>query len=131
MIAPPNHGSALAPLGFAPAVWEHITDDARRTEARRLYGVLADGLSAAVDDLKPGSRLLRELNARPRNPKVRYTILLGVSAPLEVEDLARLRAAISDRGQRNRWIRFVGPRLQEWLADLDEVVDGKGDAQCR
>jgi hypothetical protein len=32
-----------------------------------------------------------------------------------------------DAGERNRFVRFLGPRVDEVLADLDEVKRGKGD----
>ena len=127
MIAPPNHGSLLAHFAFGLDLWEHVTDDARRKEAGLFYALIEDGLSEAGIDLRPGSQFLRKLNARRRNPKVRYTIFLGSSAPLSTGDLAQLRKMVADAGKNNRWMRFFGPNVQKWLGDLDEVVDGKGD----
>jgi pimeloyl-ACP methyl ester carboxylesterase len=127
MVAPPNQGSALAKLSFPLELWEHAVEDTRRGETQRLMASIRDGLREAGDDLKPDSPFLRQLNARPRNPKVRYTILLGDSGPIRAEELARLQDRVAKAGERSRWVRFFGPRLQEWLADLDEVVEGKGD----
>jgi hypothetical protein len=127
MVAPPNHGSALARFGFGLDVWEHVTDAAGKQEARLFYSLVEDGLSEAAADLDPGSPFLRKLNARHRNPKVRYTIFLGTSAPLRSEELVLLRKSIADAGERNRWVRFFGARVHTWLDDLDEVVEGKGD----
>ena len=127
MIAPPNHGSALASLSFASDLWEHTVDAARRHETRRFYASVEDGLREAADDLRLDSPFLRQLNARPRNPGIRYTIFLGTAGPLKPEELTRLRASVSEKAEQSRWVRFFGPRIQQWLADLDEVVDGKGD----
>ena len=33
----------------------------------------------------------------------------------------------SAAGERSPWVRFLGPRVHQWLEDLDEVVEGKGD----
>ena len=30
-------------------------------------------------------------------------------------------------GKKNRWVRFLGPNVDRWLSDLDEVIDGLGD----
>ena len=127
MIAPPNHGSSLAPLEFTLELWEHTVEAARRDETRRFCAMVEDGLSEAAEDLQPSSPFLRELNARPRNPRVRYTILLGNCGLVRPEELGRLRENVARLGQTSRVARFFGPRLQEPLEDLDEIVDGKGD----
>jgi pimeloyl-ACP methyl ester carboxylesterase len=127
MVAPPNHGSALARFGFALDLWEHAADGLRNKDVRRLYDLVEDGMSEAAGDLVPGSALLRELNARPRNPRVRYAVFLGTDGPLREKDLDPLRQAFTKAGPRSRWVRLFGPRVDEWLADLDEVVEGRGD----
>ncbi len=127
MVAPPNHGSALARFAFALDVWEYLVNEARRREVGRFYALVEDGLSDAADDLRPGSPLLRALNARGRNSKVRYAIFLGSSALLDESDLAALREKIEEAGRRSRWVQFFGARAHAWLADLEEVVHGKGD----
>jgi len=127
MIAPPNHGSSLARFGFGLELWEQITDDSRKKTVSRFYASIEDGLSEASVDLRPGSQFLRRLNARMRNPKVRYTIFLGTGALLDESDLALFRKGVAGAGRRNRYVRFFGARVHEWLDDLDEVVRGKGD----
>lgn len=127
MVAPPNHGSALARFGFGLDLWEHVTGVARKEEARLLYGLVEDGLSEAAADLRPGSPFLRKLNARNRNPRVRYTILLGSGGPLHPVELALMREGVAAAGEQSRWVRFFGARVYAWLKDLDEVVKGKGD----
>jgi pimeloyl-ACP methyl ester carboxylesterase len=127
MVATPNHGSAMARFGFALDVWRHVTKGVRREQVHSLYAFIEDGLSQAASDLAPGAPLLRELNARARNPKVRYSLFLGTDGPLTVEELAAMRRSVVASGAKNRWVRFFGARVDAWLADLDEVVDGKGD----
>jgi len=133
MVAPPNHGSALARFGFGLDLWEHVSGRVRQEEARLFYSLVEDGLSEAAADLRPDSPFLRQLNARDRNPRVHYTILLGTGAPLRPVELALLRESIAAAGRPtcgrcpSRWVRFFGARTQVWLEDLDEVVEGKGD----
>lgn len=127
MIVPPNHGSALARFEFALDLWSHLGSEARQKEAKLFYAMIEDGMGEAGGDLLPGSPFLKKLNARPRNPKVRYSILLGTAGPLVPEDLQKLRKAIKDAGEKSRWIRFFGARVHGWLEDMDEVLDGKGD----
>ena len=127
MVAPPNHGSALARFEFALDLWTHLVHNARRKEVGLFYAMIEDGMCEASGDLIPGSAFLKRLNARPRNPKVQYTIFLGTAGPLTAEELAQLREGIAKAGQQNRWVRFFGSRVYKWLEDLDEVVEGKGD----
>jgi hypothetical protein len=127
MVAPPNHGSALARFGFALDLWEHVGGRLRKEETRLFYSLVEDGLSEAAADLRPDSPFLRQLNARERNRRVRYTILLGTGGPLRPMELAALRTSVAAAGQRNRWVRFFGARAETWLEDLDEVVEGRGD----
>jgi hypothetical protein len=139
MVAPPNHGSALARFGFGLDLWEHLSGRVRKKEARLFYALVEDGLSEAAADLRPGSPFLRHLNARGRNPRVRYTILLGTGGPLRPVELALLRKSIAAAGRPtrpcppgarpcpSRWVRFFGARVHTWLEDLDEVVEDKGD----
>ncbi len=127
MVAPPNHGSALARFSFGLELQEHLTNVRRKAEVGTFLAAVEDGLAGAARDLRPDSPLLRALNARPRNPNVRYTIFLGTRAPLTDADLAHLRRTVAAAGQRNRWVQFFGPRVDTWLADLDETIAGKGD----
>ncbi len=127
MVAPPNHGSGLARFAFGLEFWDQIANQRRREQTGTFYAWVEDGLSEAATDLRPGSLFLQELNARGRNPKVSYSIFLGTDAPLSEEELAALRRRITAAGSDNRWVRLFGPPVDEWLADLDEVVDGKGD----
>ena len=127
MVAPPNHGSALARFSFGLELQEHLPDGRRKIEVGTFLAAVEDGLAGAARDLQPDSPFLRTLNARTRNPNVRYTIFLGTRAPLTDADLAHLRRTMAAAGGRNRWVQFFGPRVDTLLADLDETVAGKGD----
>jgi hypothetical protein len=86
-----------------------------------------DGLNEARLDLQPESALLQRLDSLPRNPNVRYSLLLGNSGPATREQLDELRRLILSQRETNVALRALGPRLEELLADLDELVDGVGD----
>ncbi len=127
MISTPNHGSVLAEFGFGLDLCESIIGPARRDRARWATAAIEDGLADAQIDLQPGSLFLATLNARPRNPRIRYSVFLGDVAHLTAGELAAARRLLSKAGQSCRWIQFFGSRVDEWLADLDEVIDGRGD----
>ena len=127
MVAPPNHGSLLAHLAFGFDFLEYLNRDRDRDRTERFFATIEDGLGEAPDDLRTTSPFLERLNRQPRNPNVRYTILLGTEAPLSKTSLAGLRRSLKKAGTRNRYARFLGSKLDTYLADLDEVVEGKGD----
>ncbi len=127
MVAPPNHGSLLAHLAFGFDFLEYLNGGRDRGAIERFFAAIEDGLGEAPDDLKTTSPFLERLNRRPRNPNVRYTILLGTEAPLSKTSLAGLRRSLKKAGTRNRYVRFLGAKLDTYLADLDEVLEGKGD----
>ncbi len=56
-----------------------------------------------------------------------YAILLGSAGPLSDASLKRLRLSLAKAGDRSRYVRFFGSKLDCHLTDLDEVVRGKGD----
>lgn len=127
MVGPPNHGSQLARFAFALDVAEHLGNLDGGGPADRLFAAIEDGLGEAWVDLQPDSSLLRTLNEQKRNPGVRYSILLGTAAPLTREQLTLLRHRFQQAGEDNRFVRFLGPKVDRWLAEMDEVVHGRGD----
>ena len=127
LVAPPSRGSVLAHFAFGLEVWEHTVRERQRRAAERLFSAIEDGLGEALEDLEPGSPFLKRLNGRPRNPRVRYSIFLGTAAPLEKENLESLRRSLRAAGERNRFVRLFGGKLDGHLSDLEEVLRGKGD----
>jgi hypothetical protein len=106
LIAVPNHGSNLARFAFALEFTEHVTRTQDKGVVQRLYEAVEDGLGEAKDDLTPGSEFLEKLN----------------DAIVEA-----VRDYMHEAGDRNRFVRFLGPQVDEILSDLDEVKKGKGD----
>jgi pimeloyl-ACP methyl ester carboxylesterase len=127
MIAPPNHGSQLARFACGTDVWEHWLSRKKGWPWTRVHDSIVDGLGEAADELRPDSEFLRELNARPRNPNVRYTILLGTRACATDAELAWVRENICERLMKVPGVDGKAERLDALLADIDEIVEGKGD----
>lgn len=127
MVASPNHGSALAYCGFGLQIWQFLDDPHARTVAERFYNTVEDGLSEASDDLRPDSDFLKQLNASPQNPRVRYALLLGTGAALSQHAVDQLRQRVAQAKDRHRFVRFLGPKIDRVLADGDELIHGKGD----
>jgi pimeloyl-ACP methyl ester carboxylesterase len=127
MIAPPTHGSVLAHFAAGTDMWEHWL--ARRDGGpwRRMRDSIVDGLGEAADDLCPDSNFLRELDARPRNPRIRYTIFLGTGARLSDAQLAWIRSSVCDSLAKIPGGETSSERLEVLLNDIDELVAGKGD----
>jgi pimeloyl-ACP methyl ester carboxylesterase len=127
MVGTPNQGSQMAHFACGLECGEQLV-------LRRKYGAedllrlsIADGLNEARTDLKPGSRFLRDLNARDRNPNVRYSLLLGTKGTLTAAQLQELQSAVSAASERNRVAQLLAPRVAEPLSDMEELLDGAGD----
>lgn len=127
MVGPPNHGSALAYVGFGLQIWQFLDDPKAQSFAERFYHTVEDGLCEASDDLRPDSPFLKELNALPRNPAVRYSLLLGSGAALSEQTVAQLRQRVAEAEERHRLIKLLGPKIDRVLSDGDELIHGKGD----
>jgi pimeloyl-ACP methyl ester carboxylesterase len=126
MIAPPTHGTLVAHFAVGTDLYEHWL--ARKTGGpwRRMRDSVIDGLGEAADDLCPESEFLTDLNARRRNPQVRYTVFLGTGGCMNDAQLTWIRESICDKLAR------VGAdgsaeRLHAILDDIDELVEGRGD----
>ncbi len=128
MLAPPTHGSRFAHFAYGSDFFEHFRGrEVDLSCLRRFFDSVEDGLGEAQHDLKPGSAFLIKLNSRPRNPNVAYTIILGKRAPWTRKKLDEVRAKVAAQGQSSRIVQLIGPKLDGWLADMDEVVNGHGD----
>lgn len=127
MIAPPTHGTMLANIAVATDVWEHWLGRANGGPWDRCRDSVIDGLGEAADDMVPGSRFLSELNARPRNPNVRYTIFLGTNASVSEGEMKWMRTALQETGGNCPGLRDCTGRFDNLLSDMEELVEGKGD----
>jgi pimeloyl-ACP methyl ester carboxylesterase len=127
MIAPPTHGTIIAHFAVGTDVWEHWL--ARKTgwPLGRFRDSIVDGLGEAADELCTHSEFLSELNARPLNPRVRYTILLGTGARLSESQVDWIRDSVCDSLAKVPGGCDSAETLDALLADIDELVEGKGD----
>lgn len=128
MVAPVNQGSHLARTQTVLQLFKGLDalNGKRPTDA---LAHLGDGLGEAASDMVPGSRFLKNLNARARRESVAYHIIAGdsgilpVAARKQIEDqanLARNQPGILGVIARNA----IGEDLS---GRLDEVTDGTGD----
>jgi pimeloyl-ACP methyl ester carboxylesterase len=127
MIAPPTHGSQIAHFAVGTDLWEHWLARRKGGPWRRTRDSIIDGLGEAADELCPDSDFLQELNARPRNSSVRYSILLGTGAHLSDAQLAWIRKSICESLAKVPGAGGRAERLEELLNDIDELVEGRGD----
>ena len=127
MIAPPTHGTIIAHFAVGSDAWEHWLARRDGWPWQRARDSIVDGLGEAADDLCPRSDFLRELNARPRNRHVRYTILLGTGARLTESQVAWIRESVCDSLAKVPGGNRSAKELEALLADIDELVEGKGD----
>jgi pimeloyl-ACP methyl ester carboxylesterase len=127
MIAPPTHGTLIAHFALGTDVYEHWIARRNGGPWRRMRDSVIDGLGEAADDLCPESSFLAELNERPRNDQVRYTMLLGTGARLNEGQVAWIRESVCDKLAKVPGAGHSAERLDEILQDIDELVEGKGD----
>jgi pimeloyl-ACP methyl ester carboxylesterase len=127
MVATPNHGSQLARIAYAFDLWQYATDLGERGPIESFFASIEDGLAEASRDLRPDSIFLTTLNRRERNPKVRYSLILGDKAVFTPEKWAAARKSAASAASKHRFTRIFGPKLDGILAEMDEVVHGRGD----
>jgi pimeloyl-ACP methyl ester carboxylesterase len=127
MIAPPTHGTMLAHFAVGTDLWEHWLARKKGGPWQRMRDSVVDGLGEAADELCPNSDFLRELDARPRNARVQYSVLLGTGARLSEDQLMWIRESVCDKLAKLPGSDGTVERLEAILNDIDELVDGKGD----
>ena len=125
MVATPNQGSHLAYLPGGFDVLEHLVK--RDPAASRFQASWQDGLNEARSDLRPDSKFLRELNARKRNSKVRYSLILGNDAALSESSVTELTSLLKRAQKKSKTLQLASPRLDPILTDPAEFTDGEGD----
>ncbi len=127
MVATPNHGSELARIAFAVDFWQFASDLKDKSTLRSFFSSIEDGLAEATHDLRPDSVFLTTLNGRERNKKVRYSLILGDKGLLTAIQWAAARRSVASSTRRHRFSRIFGPKLDGILANMDEVIRGRGD----
>lgn len=127
MIATPNQGSKLAKIAHGLDFWEHFLENRDPTPAlTKIQSSIADGLNDAAKDLRPDSKFLQQLNQLERNPKVRYSILIGTDSVLKSRQLA----LVLDKAKQYVGLTVAKQALsyaRQKIQNLDEVVTGRGD----
>ncbi len=126
LIGPTNGGAAVAKGQPLLQVVRGIRSAGFTGEKQG--AIFADGLGEASDDLVPGSRFLRELNARPRRTGVAYHILAGRSGFLSSADRRAVEARIALAGRAGGVLGSLA-RIASANASamLDELTEGTGD----
>ncbi|HEX4413448.1 MAG TPA: alpha/beta hydrolase [Lacipirellulaceae bacterium] len=127
LIAPPTHGTFIAHFAVGTDLWEHWLSRSSGWPWQRMRDSIVDGLGEAANDLCPDSEFLKELNARPVNPHVRYTILLGTGARLHEAQVDWIRHCVCESMAKMPGGEKEAKDLDSILADIDELVEGKGD----
>lgn len=127
LIAPPNCGTAIAHFAVGTDLWEHWLSRRDGSPWQRVHDSVVDGLGEAAADLCPGSAFLEELNSRPRNPRIRYSVILGTGARLSEAEMNWLRESVIRKLAKVPGAEGGAERLDAMLSDMDELVEGKGD----
>jgi pimeloyl-ACP methyl ester carboxylesterase len=127
LVCTPNHGTRWADLPGGLDVWEHLPAVPKQPLPETFRESIADGLNEARSDLQPDSRFLRELNARERNPRISYSLILGTAAPCSSAEIAQWRDRVTKSLEKSRPGRVVLPRVDSFLEDFAEVEQGRGD----
>lgn len=126
MVATPNQGSQLACFPGGLDCVEHLAARPEDGLPGLLRDAAADGFNESCHDMRPGSRFLKALNARQRNPHVRYSLLIGTDGPLTPDSLAELRRVLDRAAAENPVAGLLEPRLRP-PEDLDELLVDVGD----
>jgi pimeloyl-ACP methyl ester carboxylesterase len=126
MVATPNQGSQLACLPGGLDCVEHIATRPEDGLPGLFRDAAADGFNESCHDMRPGSRFLKDLNARERNRDVQYSLLIGTDGPLTPEALAELRSVLDRAAAENPVAGLLEPRFGP-PEDLDEVLVDAGD----
>jgi pimeloyl-ACP methyl ester carboxylesterase len=127
LIAPPNRGTAIAHFAIGTDLWEHWLSRPDGGPWQRVHDSVVDGLGEAANDLCPDSTFLAELNTRPRNPQIHYSIILGTGARMSEAEMNWIRESVVRKLTKLPGAKDGAERLDAMLSDLDELVEGKGD----
>lgn len=111
----PSQGSEWARL----RVWLELRDHFAANPARRfsLFAALRDGTGAAKIDLRPGSRFLEELNARPWPAAVPVQVIGGHLVEPPDAMTGGINAIQAELGSAE-----LGGALRDWWSELGESL---------
>ncbi len=127
MICPPNWGSNLAYLPASLDWHEHLHDRPVDSLPEFVFRSSTDGLNEAQSDLRPDSRFLLDLNDRERNPRVRYSILLGTRSPATKAQLDAVSRKLDQLEDQSQTAQLFAPRLHKLFDHPLELIPGEGD----
>lgn len=127
LIAPPTRGTAIAHFAVGTDVWEHWLARREGGPWQRIRDSVIDGLGEAAEELVPDSTFLADLNARPRNPRVEYTVILGTGASMTAAEIEWIRESVIAKLTKVPGAKSGVEKLEALLGDMDELVEGKGD----
>jgi pimeloyl-ACP methyl ester carboxylesterase len=127
LIAPPNRGTAIAHFAIGTDLWEHWLSRRDGDPWQRVRDSVVDGLGEAADELCPDSPFLEELNSRPRNPRIQYTVILGTGARMSEAEMNWIRDSVVRKLKKLPGAEDGAERLDALLSDMDELIEGKGD----
>ena len=126
MVAPPNHGTQLASLPFGNASLDSLLEKIDQTGIRQALQTVVSMANIAIEDLRPDSECLKDLNSSDRNDKIDYSIILGdrgVLANSQTNLLKQVAQELSEEKMDNG-----GTELNSLLKTLPpELLTGKGD----
>jgi pimeloyl-ACP methyl ester carboxylesterase len=124
-VGPPNHGSPWTRERFVLEANEQYWLWRTNKDWSPIW-MFTDGHGEAADDLKPDSKFLKTLNARPRRAGVKYTIICGDQHVFSRFGASALNCMVNSLPRRNVW----GVRLCKFgLAGAEMKLETqKGDS---
>jgi hypothetical protein len=123
MIAPPSHGTSCAYLTCSGDIWEHGVRSSDHNVLDYLFSSFEDGMGEGRDDLKPNSKFLKQLNDRPRNANVLYTIFLGTGTAFTQSELDRVQRVVDKCCQADAFLAVIKPALEREVAGLSDSIE--------
>jgi hypothetical protein len=120
MIAPPSQGTSCAYIVWSGDLWEHFIHTHDHNLLDDAYASLEDGLGEGREDLKPDSEFLHQLNARERNPRVRYSMFVGDGSRFTRDQLAAFRRLLAKSAEADSFLAIMEPALQRALDDFED-----------
>ena len=126
MVAPPNHGTQLAGLPSGNVSFDALLQKFDQTGLRQSLQTLVSIANVAIEDLKPDSKCITDLNANTRNENIAYSIILGnlgVLSKTETRMLNQFAKQLTAKQLANG-----GNDLNAVLKSLPpELITGQGD----